>query len=650
MWPDHGIGATLAICRDEDAFRSVLKRRQEFAGPGLVVASDDWRVHAAASESAHDGVKVVWLDQNETFFDAAPHVLDVLGEVNAWLKAQGNSRFLPVDLLYWVQHVEGGNTTQRISDAILEARACFALIDNYQPSSIVIGDAAHHYWQDRVVVSCAAERNIVLRRLGLFKFRKFIQAAWHKFRPFAVESYQVALVLDAIARRRASSLEKKVANRYVAIQMCTRGAGHFANTFPLVEALEREGLATVQLTYRVGRTATELRTKGYKVVELEAWIPIGAIFAATLAIGLGLRRMWANKAALLPHGLGGAYAKAIRPVLLDSMSGFFISDLPQLIRLDAALRSFIAAHPPAAARLWTNILYEGVLAFRAMTTVGVRPLLFRQVGLDLLANPYLRHDVAVDLYFCTSQAARDRLRKEGEQNCEIVVSGSPSRQRIEDFASHHTQDQSRVLLGIDKNARFVVFCDAQIAFKGYFSPGEQEQLVRVVMEFAERHEDVCVILKPHPTYQPGPVEAIIKGRGCGRLIWISATELPEHALNASDVMLTKFSTLAADAMVLGIPVICVLLDKDKRWAVYGDAVDYAMTTDQLGSKLDELRDADCRKIWRGSLRESQVRFIEQQFPKPSENNPQLVARKVREAVDAWPDQALAQPSRGVSAS
>jgi hypothetical protein len=85
-----------------------------------------------------------------------------------------------------------------------------------------------------------------------------------------------------------------------------------------------------------------------------------------------------------------------------------------------------------------------------------------------------------------------------------------------------------------------------------------------------------------------------------------------------------------------------------RWAIYGDAVDYAMTTDQLGHKLDELRDPDCRKLWRDGLTESQTRFIEQQFPKPTDNNADFVARTVRESVGAWPDKAFTQPGGGVS--
>jgi CDP-glycerol glycerophosphotransferase (TagB/SpsB family) len=125
---------------------------------------------------------------------------------------------------------------------------------------------------------------------------------------------------------------------------------------------------------------------------------------------------------------------------------------------------------------------------------------------------------------------------------------------------------------------------------------------------------------------------------------IPAKELPNHALNAADVFLTKFSTMAIDAMILGVPTICFLLDKDKRWAIYGDAVDYAFTTDQLDLKLEKLRDPDCRKIWRDGLRSSQARFIEQEFPKPLGNNADLVARKVRESVDALQEKGFLPPS------
>lgn len=622
-------GPILAICRDPAAFHSVLAGRRK-SDEDIVIASDDLDVHALARNCP--GLKIVYFDQMESLFDVAPQVLKLLGAVNKWLRAQGDEICVPADLLYWVQHVEGGVTTQRILEAVLEVRSCAAIFDRIKPSKLTIGASSRRYWEDTVLVACATQRKIPVHAIKSVNPGRGFSGLWQQLRPFAVAFHQSLLTIDSLLRRKASGFGGAKFGPYVAIQMCTSGVGHFNNTLPLVKAFARVGLEAIVVTFSARRTALAIRAQGYKVVELESWVPPRALFQSWWAAFRVLQRAKANRGAFLSGNEEVQYASLIRVVLLSSVRSFLIAEFPQLLRLDAACKALFSKNPPIAARLWTNILQPGVISFRAMKAVGVRPLLFRQIGLDILPNPYFHHDAAVDLFFCVSDAGRERLRAEGQTASQIAVAGITLRPRVEEFASQNTVEHSRRLLRIDPLARLVIFCDAQDPTRGYSTAMEQAWLVQAMIEFAEQHEDVSVILKPHPGYRGGHLEAMLGGRGSGRITWIPGNALPYHGLNAAHVVLTKMSTVTIEAMLLGVPSICVLLDQDLRWAIYEDAVDYALSVEDLGKKLNGLRNTEEYSSWADTLRQRQLPFMERHFPKPSGDVFALVAREVKNAL------------------
>lgn len=618
------------VCRDEAAFRSVFSHKK-LNPADLLIASDDLCVHKCAKECVD--MKVVYLNQMEPFFNVAPHVLKVVSAVNRWLREQGDESDLPAELLYWVQHVEGGDTTQRIQDAVIEARSCFALFDQFQPSKLIIGAASKPYWEDEVLMACAQQRNIPIQKLKSFTPSRIALGLWQRLRPLAKEIYRSVMSIDSLLRRKKSGVGLKRFGRYVAIQLCSYAAKHLNHTLPLLTAFDRAGLNAVAVTCDIGRTAKTLRKQGYKVAELEAWMPLHVLLRSWWAAFKGLQRAKANLSTFLSPDEGGEYAPVIRSALFPSVRNFFISEVSYRIRLDAACQTFFAQNPPIAARLWTRIQEQGVVAYRAMTKVGVRPLLFWQTGWPYQIHwPYLRYDVPADLIFCLSSAHRERLQADGQSASQIAVSGIQWLQRIKEFSSQNTPHQSRISLGITPRAKLVIFCDAQVVLNGYCAVAEQSLLVQSAVEFAERHADVCVLIKPHTGHKPGRLEAMFSGRGAGRVIWIPGKVLPYNGLNAAHVVLAKFSTLVAEAMVLGVPSICVLLDQDMRWAIYEDAVDYALSIANLNEKLDALRDAQYYSSWVNALRERQTDYMERHFPDPAIECNEFIARKVKASL------------------
>lgn len=624
--------SVLAVCRDEAAFRSVLAIDGLNAGE-LVVASDDLRVHACAKECAD--LKVVYFCQMEPFFNVASHVLRILDAINRWLHVQGDGRYLPAELLYWVQHIEGGDTTQRIQDAILEARSCLALLNKLDPSRLIIGAARKPYWEDEVLVACAALKHIPVHRIITIRPTRIAADLWQRLRPLAKEVYSSVSTLVSLYRRKKSGFGSRAFGKYVAIQLCSSAAKHLNHTVPLLEAFKHEGLDAVAVTSGVGLTAQTLRKQGHKVAELEAWVPPGVLILSWCAAFKGVWRAKANMSSFLLAGEGGEYAPLIRSALLPWVRGFFLSGVPYRIRLREACRVFFEHNPPIAARLWTRIQEQGSIAYQALEMNGVRPLLFWQPGWPYQLHwPYLRNEVPADLIFCMSSAHTERLLATGESASQFELSGIQWLHRVKEFSRENTPHQSRTSLGISPQAKLVVFCDAQMVLGGYCSAAEQSLLVNTVVQFAERHKDVCVLIKPHTGHKPGQLEEIFRGRGGERIIWIPGKALPYDGLNASHVVLTKFSTLVAEAMVLGVPSICVLLDKDMRWAIYEDAVDYALSVAELNNKLEDLRDAELYSSWVNILRKHQIDYMGRHLPEPEMECNTFIATKVKAALIA----------------
>jgi hypothetical protein len=621
----------LAICRDEAAFNSVLSLKI-LTLEDLVIASDDHRVHELAMKLID--TKVVYLSQIEPLFNVAPHVLKILGAVNSWLCKLGDNRHLPKELLYWVQHVEGGDTTQRIQDAVLEARSCLALFDQFQPSKLIIGAASKQYWEDEVLIACAKRRNITVQKLSNLKPSRIISNFRQQLRPLAKEIYRSVMTIDSLLRRRQSEVGLKNFEKYVAIQLCSSTAKHFNHTLPLIKAFEHAGLNAVAVTWDIGRAVKALRKQGYRVAELEAWVSPIVLLASWWAAFKGLLRAKSNLSTFLTSDDGDEYAAVIRKVLISSIRNFFISDVAYRIRLGAACKAFFKQNPPLAVRLWTRILEQGVIAHRAMAMIGVRPLLFWQSAWPYqLAWPYLQYDIPADLIFCLSDTHRERLQMDGEPSSKITVSGISWFQGVKEFSLQNTPHQSRATLGISSQSKLIVFCDAQYVLGGFCTAAEQSWLVQAVVEYAERNTDVCVLIKPHTGHKPGQLEAVFRGRGAGRVIWIPGKALPYDGLNASHVVLTKWSTLVAEAMVLGVPSICVLLDKDMRWAIYEDAVDYALSIEELNKKLDALKDSNYYSSWLNVLRKRQIDYMERHFPEPPIECNKLIANKVKSVLN-----------------
>ena len=157
----------LLVCRGLGELH-LLQRLQPQPGCRYIVASDDVRVHLEIGKYPWVA-EVCYLEQMESFYAVASEVIKYLELINQWLASLGNdSRGIPRELLFWIRHCEGGNTTQRIQDLLLLMRSYQHLIDTYKVNSIIILSHPQAGWEDDILIKLSESKGLNVEVIGGF--------------------------------------------------------------------------------------------------------------------------------------------------------------------------------------------------------------------------------------------------------------------------------------------------------------------------------------------------------------------------------------------------------------------------------------------------------------------------------------------------
>ena len=122
------------------------------------------------------------------------------------------------------------------------------------------------------------------------------------------------------------------------------------------------------------------------------------------------------------------------------------------------------------------------------------------------------------------------------------------------------------------------------------------------------------MIKPHPAHRPGWLEGLVDYFALKNVSLLDKSMEPYHALNAANVLITKFSTIALEAMLFKRPVVSILLDGGERFRIYGDAVECVNSLEVLQEILIMIiSDANRRGSWVKNQMKNQARFLKHYF-------------------------------------
>jgi hypothetical protein len=572
----------LLVCRGLGEI-NLLQRLRPQPDCRYIVASDDLRVHLELPKFPWVA-EVCFLEQMESFYAVAPDVIKYLEIINQWLESLGdNLKGIPRELLFWIRHCEGGMTTQRIQDLLLLIRSYQNLLDTHNVSSIIILRHPDAAWEDEVLIKVGQSKGLGIRIIGRFRPSIWKARLLSLLKLVAREPYYIFPILRAKLGRPIRSPKPEFSAKEIILQICLPHDLFVEHNVLVMKAIKKRGYDPVALLWRASPAAVKFQQEGLCAAELESFVPLSAIWEAPFRVWLTWCQARSRRQKFLNHP-GLKYGRIpLGPLLWPSLVSFFWEELSQRYRLREATRKYFASHSPLAIRPWGGgTLAEGLIVSQNINGQQ-RPLTFIGFG-AAVENPYYEPPSA-DLFLATGDKEKECLEKFGVPSHRVVTVGLGRYEILPAFRKEYSPSRSRAFLNIPQDFQNYILYDSNSTLRGYLTVQEQSLVTNALFKFAREHPSVALMIKPHPAHRPGWLEALMEYFSLPNVFLIDKDMLPYHALNSMDLLITKFSTIALEAMLFQKPAVSIILDGEERFRIYGEAVGQANSLAALNEML-----------------------------------------------------------------
>lgn len=623
---------TLVVCRSITDIGYVHKITRK---DGVVwVVSDDVRV-----QNAVDGDQFVagtlWLTRNETLFEVSDDVIALLNIVNDWfLERSAELPELPKELFPWIQHCEGGLTTQRIQDTLLLIRSYREFLDQPGLEKLFIIHHPAFHWEDTVLEVTAASLGIQVVRLGLRRPKVVFYKLWSWLRHVMKEGY---FFLDYVwARLTKPNIPGLGQQNDVLFQLCGNMEKHRAHTMPIAKALLHIGHKPVILCWQGTRNIVHFKREGIAVDLLEKYLPVSEYLLSWIYFVKVWRVFHHHRYHFCAHSRLFYGKIPLGSILWPSVQAFTF-EISYRYRVDVSARHYAKTHDHTAIRVWTSILFEGTAFQRhVIRHQKKRPLFFANWGFAYYDNPYMKKLLGRDLELALGPRHVRFLENLHVPLEKITMVGGNDNHKVAEFKQKNTREDSLRFIGIPTTYERYVVYDASNIVLGYTSARESKQHLSSLISVANRFpERMALVVKPHPGHRniADVREQLTHCRG-GNAYLLDKNTLPHHALNIGDLLVTKHSTIGWTAMHFQLPIFAVLLDSDVWRCLYEDAAEYIHSAQELEDKLVKMMtQPELFAIWKQEQNQRQRHFLTlDSFDNSSRSPAELAAMAIHQRI------------------
>lgn len=247
---------------------------------------------------------------------------------------------------------------------------------------------------------------------------------------------------------------------------------------------------------------------------------------------------------------------------------------PSLVMVSDELSRFSCALVTAAhrRRIPTICLQHGLFYVDPMYP-GFVPALDDRWGGD---DAGIRYVPQADYYAAYGEAAkRHIMRKQAYPNDRILKVGCPRYDELIHHASHFNHDAFRSKLGVPPNSKVVLFTSSL-----YLS----DDAVRIVLQGMRQIRGIVPLVRAHPRERDqgidqGRYERLARDVGL-QIRLVSSLKLTD-LLYFCDVVVTAPSTVAAEAALIGKPVVLITHGLPVSYYQYANGLPMAFTADEL---------------------------------------------------------------------
>lgn len=545
-----------------------------------------------------------------TFYSACDEVIRLLKEVNKWQKMHAEELKLPSEPFHWPYWCEGGKLSQQIQDIILLIDAYSELLKKVRPLRVLFISTLGVSIEENVLKVCCCEFGIKLVPVSRGGLSALKRKAWDCIEPFLRQGYYVYKVVRCWFTFRGEQPGKGGGNDIV-LQLGGAEEKHVNNILPFAKVLQQTELQPVIAAWDASSAHVVFREYGIRFDVLESLLSPKDILTSVASAFRYYIRLVLNKNDF--YHIDNLKHKGIpcAALIWPSLVYFSKAELATRLRYHQAATAYAEMNSPIILKLFGETLnIYGYILWRSFMKTS-RPLVLEYLIGILLDCGYTDFTPKADVYFLMEQRAKDLLQSKKQVPNDVLFLTGHS--RFDDIKNDFSKEFLLSKYNIPGDYSLYLFLDTNCILRGYFSITEQQILVEAVLNIARDRNDICVIIKPHIGYKERTVENLLEKYGSPKNVYLfDKKESPYDFISVCDLIVTKYSTLAVEAMLLDRISVCAIFDDEVRWAIYGEAVEYVYSPQELSSLICRLLDdKSYLKIWTQKRMNLQNKYIKE---------------------------------------
>lgn len=597
----------------------------------ITVASDDLEVHDYCNKL--DLINhVTFIQKAISYPKVLNGVIEIIDRVNLYFDKISKLNLFNKKEIFWTYQVDGGYTTQRVQEILLTIE-CFTLIFKKYNINEVIGIGHKSSLTIKIL-----ERVSALNDYNLSLFNKRQPILKNKIKDNIRPIY---FLVRSIYNKITSKRDKRLVNNIILFQICGSSAKHIQNAlFPQKDFLKSE-FNPLNIIWGNTKEVNNINQMGYKAISMESYLKYSHILLSiykgllVFLCSKKLKKLFFDAEEYLYKGIN------VSDLIYESIFQYLYTDGPENYRYRNAAKRF-------------RLIYSDHIV--AIKYCAAKFLAQGTILSELLEDKYLKFDYEVGLQGPQLYKKFNSMKhleffsnnfykfapNEIERKYLIEYMNIPSSNAIKfgaGRASVHfknnevlNKNKSRSILGIKKEYDINILLNFNGSLAGFESLEEVIYLSETLIEFAKNNQNIALIIKPHPSANLSPLKYLINGK-TQNIYLVDKNALPDNALNISDVMFCKYSTMGMEAMIYDVQVVSVLLDNENVFKFYGNSAKYIYKKNELSFFLNSIFSSkDKFMLWKKSYQEKREKFVKDYYPELDLSSGEIIVKTISENI------------------
>ena len=579
----------------------------------IVVASDNYKVHIECNKfSIFD--EVTFIQKPLAYTKVANNVSTIIDKVNLYLEQFTEIGPFSKKDLFWTHHVEGGFTTQRMQDTLLAIECAEIIFEKFSPDEILIFD-------DNWSLTFSALKRYAIKygcKVTEYKKKFFVNKVIVKnfVRPFY---FLVRSFFCKITSKKPKLPSKK---NVVLFQICGSSQKHIQNAlFPQKNFLEN-GYIPLNIIWGNTIEVKKINNSGHLAISIEWYLKYIDIFKSILKYFKTFFKIKFLKDIFHKENIFSYKGIDITDIVYESVEHYIFTNGPENFRYRIAAERFVedySAQIVAIKYCAAKFLSQGTILSNIFKDEYLK--FDYEVGL-VGPNAYVKQNSKKHFDFFHENFIKFAPNELGrkyfieyeniDEDNAVIFGGGRSNSHF-DFAKNILKSESKKQIGIEKEYDIHILFEFSGLLPGYISNEEILITLDTVVNHVKNHPNIALIIKPHPSADISPLSSIdLKGNK--NIYILNKKILPNHALNISEIIISKFSYMGIEAMIYGAQVLSVHLDREKMFKIYGDSAEYVYSKNELQNFLDEkLHSKNSFTEWKKQYKEKRIEFLKEYY-------------------------------------